>query len=126
MKRQAVLIVEDSDVMRSFLSAALEGLGLEVVEAPTGFEALKILPHHTFAAIVTDINMPDINGLELIAFIKKHPQFQAIPILVISTERSEEDRRRAMALGAADYLVKPFEMEPFREKLLSFLGDPHA
>jgi two-component system chemotaxis response regulator CheY len=126
MERQAVLIVEDSDVMRSFLLAALEGLGLEVVEAPTGFEALKILPHHTFAAIVTDINMPDINGLELISFIKKHPDFQKIPILVISTERSEEDRRRAMALGAADYLVKPFEMEPFRRKVLAFLGDPRA
>ena len=126
MERKAVLIVEDSDVMRTFLASALEGMPVEVVEAPTGFEALKILPHHTFAVIVTDINMPDINGLELISFIKKHVQFQAIPILVISTERSEEDRRRAMALGAADYLVKPFDMESFRKKVMAYLGDPGA
>lgn len=126
MERKSVLIVEDSDVMRAFLVAALEGQSVDVVEAPTGFEALKLLPHHTFSAIVTDINMPDINGLELIAFIKKHPGFQNIPIMVISTERSEEDRRRAMALGAADYLVKPFDMEPFRAKVLALLGEPPA
>jgi len=124
MERKAVLIVEDSDVMRSFLVAALEGQSLEVVEAPTGFEALKLLPHYAFSVIVTDINMPDINGLELISFIKKHPEFQKIPIMVISTERSEEDRRRAMALGAVDYLVKPFDMEPFRAKVLAILGEP--
>ena len=123
MERKAILIVEDSDVMRSFLVASLEGLPYEVVEAPTGFEALKILPHHPLAMIVTDINMPDINGLELIAFIKKHPQFSSIPILVISTERSVEDRKRALALGANDYLVKPFDMEPFRAKVLACLGE---
>jgi two-component system chemotaxis response regulator CheY len=123
MERKTILIVEDSDVMRSFLVASLEGLPYDVVEAPTGFEALKVLPHHPLAMIVTDINMPDINGLELIAFIKKHPQFSSLPVLVISTERSEEDRKRALALGATDYLVKPFDMEPFRSKVLSCLGE---
>ena len=123
MERKTILIVEDSDVMRSFLVASLEGLPYDVVEAPTGFEALKVLPHHPLAMIVTDINMPDINGLELIGFIKKHPQFSALPVLVISTERSEEDRKRALALGATDYLVKPFDMEPFRAKVLACLGE---
>jgi two-component system chemotaxis response regulator CheY len=123
MDRKTILIVEDSDVMRSFLAASLEGLPYDVVEAPTGFEALKVLPHHPLAMIVTDINMPDINGLELIAFIKKHPQYSSLPVLVISTERSEEDRNRALALGATDYLVKPFDMEPFRSKVLACLGE---
>jgi len=123
MERRSVLVVEDSEVMRTFLLAALEGCGVEVVEAPTGFEALKLLPHYPFSVIVTDINMPDINGLELIAFIKNHPHYQTIPILVISTERSEEDRRRALALGAVDYLVKPFEMETFRSRILAHLEE---
>jgi two-component system, chemotaxis family, chemotaxis protein CheY len=122
MERRSVLIVEDSEVMRAFLVSALEDCGAEVVEAPTGFEALKLLPQYAFSVIITDINMPDINGLELIAFIKKHPQYQGIPILVISTERSEEDRRRALALGAVDYLVKPFAMDIFRNRVLAHLG----
>lgn len=121
MEYKSVLIVEDSDVMRAFLVAALEGLPLEIVEASTGFEALKILPHHDFSLIVTDINMPDINGLELISFLKKHPNYNNVPIVVISTERSEEDRKRAKNLGASDYLVKPFEMDDFRKKIKNYL-----
>lgn len=121
MEYKSVLIVEDSDVMRAFLVAALEGLPLEIVEASTGFEALKILPHHNFSLIVTDINMPDINGLELISFLKKHPNYNDVPIIVISTERSDEDRKRAKNLGASDYLVKPFEMDDFRKKIKNYL-----
>lgn len=122
MEHKSILIVEDSDVMRAFLVASLEGLPLQVVEASTGFEALKILPHHEFSLIVTDINMPDINGLELISFLKKHPNYNNVPIIVISTERSEEDRKRAKSLGACDYLVKPFEMEDFKNKVKNYLN----
>lgn len=121
MEYKSVLIVEDSDVMRAFLVAALEGLPIEIVEASTGFEALKTIPHHNFSLIVTDINMPDINGLELISFLKKHPNYNDVPIIVISTERSEEDRKRAKNLGASDYLVKPFEMDDFRKKIKNYL-----
>lgn len=122
MEHKNILIVEDSDVMRAFLVASLEGLPLQIVEASTGFEALKILPHYNFSLIVTDINMPDINGLELISFLKKHPNYNDVPIIVISTERSEEDRKRAKSLGACDYLVKPFEMEDFKKKVQNYLN----
>ncbi len=121
MEYKNILIVEDSDMMRAFLIAALEGLPVQVIEASTGFEALKLIPHHNFSLIVTDINMPDINGLELISFLKKHPNYNDVPIIVISTERSEEDRKRAKMLGACDYLVKPFEMNDFKEKVKNYL-----
>ena len=114
MERKTILIVEDSDVMRSFLVASLEGLPYDVVEAPTGFEALKILPHHPLAMIVTDINMPDINGLELISFLRANPNYRRVPVLIISTENSAEDRKRGLELGAAGYLVKPFGAEALR------------
>lgn len=120
-----ILVVEDSNSMRAYLTTMIEGGGddaLEIVEASSGFEALKILPHHTFQAILTDINMPDINGLELVSFLKNHPAYRAIPIMVISTEGSEEDRRRAEALGAEEYLVKPFEVSDLLEKLRKLLG----
>ncbi|HXA16932.1 MAG TPA: response regulator, partial [Thermoanaerobaculia bacterium] len=79
------------------------------------------LPHHKFDAILTDINMPDINGLELVSFLKNHPVHRAIPIMVISTESREEDRKRAEALGAEEYLVKPFQAKDLIEKLRRLL-----
>ena len=120
-----ILVVEDSSSMRNYLTTIIEGgsesYELDIVEAASGFEALKTLPHHKFDAILTDINMPDINGLELVSFLKNHPVYRAIPIMVISTESSEEDRRRAGALGAEEYLVKPFESAELVAKLRRLL-----
>lgn len=120
-----ILVVEDSPSMRAFLTTMIEEVSerfeLEVVEASSGFEALKVLPHHSFDAILTDINMPDINGLELVSFIKNHPVYRTIPIMVISTEASDEDRRRAADLGAEEYLVKPFQPADLYEKLKRLL-----
>ena len=120
-----VLVVEDSSSMRAYLTTILESgsesYDLEIVEAASGFEALKTLPHHKFDAILTDINMPDINGLELVSFLKNHPVYKTIPIMVISTESTDEDRKRAAALGAEEYLVKPFETADLIEKLRRLL-----
>jgi two-component system chemotaxis response regulator CheY len=120
-----ILVVEDSSSMRAFLTTIIEGgtesYDLEVVEASSGFEALKSLPHHKFDAILTDINMPDINGLELVSFLKNHPVYRSIPIMVISTESTEEDRKRAAALGAEEYLVKPFQSGELVDKLRRIL-----
>jgi len=121
-----VLVVEDSSSMRAYLTTIIEGGteafdDLEIVEAASGFEALKTLPHHKFDAILTDINMPDINGLELVSFLKNHPVHRTIPIMVISTESREEDRKRAAALGAEEYLVKPFQAKDLIEKLRRLL-----
>lgn len=118
-----ILVVEDSPSMRAYVTTMIEeeSLDLEIVEAASGFEALKTLPHHQFDAILTDINMPDINGLELVSFIKNHPSYQHIPIMVISTESSDEDRKRAAALGAEEYLVKPFAAEVLMEKVRKLL-----
>jgi two-component system chemotaxis response regulator CheY len=118
-----ILLVEDSSSMRSYLANIIENGtdDLEIVEAENGFEALKTLPHHKFDAILTDINMPDINGLELVSFLKNHPIYKSIPIMVISTESSEEDRHRAAALGAEEYLCKPFEAAELVDKLRRLL-----
>jgi two-component system chemotaxis response regulator CheY len=123
--RMKILLVEDSASMRSYLSNVIESGteedGVEIVEAANGFEALKLLPHHKFDAILTDINMPDINGLELVSFLKNHPIYKTIPIMVISTESTAEDRKRAAALGAEEYLAKPFEAPELVDKLRRML-----
>ncbi len=109
---KSALVVDDSDTMRSLIKSLIEEVGdIDVLEAPTGFEALKILPHEPFDIIILDINMPDINGLELMNFIKTNERYKDIPVIFVSTQRSEEDRKKGMSLGAFAYLTKPFKAE---------------
>jgi len=111
-----VLIAEDSAVTRAFLVSTLEEIDdLEVVEASTGFEALKQLPRKEFSLIITDINMPDINGLELINFVKNNVNYRHIPLIVVTTEGSDRDREKGIALGADEYLVKPIDPDNLQE-----------
>ena len=90
-----VLVVEDSKAIRSMIRVALEEAGgFFAIEAGNGFEALKTLPTRRFDLIITDINMPDINGLELIGYVKSNPTYRDIPLIIVSTEKSEEDKKR--------------------------------
>ncbi|HLE41534.1 MAG TPA: response regulator [Nitrospirota bacterium] len=107
-----VLIVEDSKAIRSMIRVAIEEAGgFFAVEAANGFEALKTLPTRRFDLIITDINMPDINGLELIGFVKSNPAYRDIPLIIVSTEKTDEDKKRGIALGAFGYIEKPFKKE---------------
>ena len=107
-----VMVVEDSAAMRGLIASVLGQIsGWEVVEVGTGFEALRTLPRAGVDIIVTDINMPDINGLELLAFIRRTPALANVPVLVVTSEGSDRDKEKALALGANAYLTKPFEAE---------------
>lgn len=118
-----VLIVEDSKASRDFIAAAVEAVrGVRAISTPSGFEALKLLPRHRFDLIITDINMPDINGLELINFVKKNPNYRDVPLFIITTEGRDQDRDRGLALGAAEYLVKPFDPQSLEALLKRYLG----
>ncbi len=109
-----VLIVEDSSTMRSLIADTVKELeGCSVVEAGSGFEALKVLPSHPIDLIITDINMPDINGLEVLNFVKNHPLYKGIPLVIITTEKCEDEKKKGMELGASAYIVKPFKKEEF-------------
>jgi len=120
-----ILIVEDSPTMRSLLTSSLEELEgpVKIVEVASGFEALRHLPREPFDLIVTDINMPDINGLELVSFVKNNAAYRDIPLVIVSTERSERDRDKGIGLGADAYLVKPFEPEALRDIARRLLDD---
>ncbi len=122
-----ILVVEDSVSMRSFVRNALESdsrssAGVDVVEASSGFEALRLLPRGPYDLVITDINMPDINGLELISFIRKSESHRNTPVLIISTQSSERDRTRGLALGANGYLIKPFSQEALLDEVWRFLA----
>jgi two-component system chemotaxis response regulator CheY len=111
-----VLVIDDSSTMRSLIAASVEEIkDYEAVEASNGFEALKMLPAMTFDLIITDINMPEINGLEIVSFVRNHPSYKDIPMIIVSTEQSEEDRKKGLALGATEYITKPFEPEQLKK-----------
>jgi two-component system chemotaxis response regulator CheY len=118
-----VLIVEDSKSIRSMIRIVVEEMGgLFAVEAVNGFEALRALPTRRFDLIITDINMPDINGLELIGFVKSNPAYRDIPLVIVSTEKTEEDKKRGLALGAFGYIEKPFKKEDLVDMVTKALG----
>jgi len=121
-----ILIVEDSPTMRALLTSALEDLDapVKITEADSGFEALRQLPRNSYDLIVTDINMPDINGLELISFVRNNASYRTIPLIVVSTEGSERDRDKGVGLGADAYLVKPFEPEELRDVVRDLIARP--
>jgi two-component system chemotaxis response regulator CheY len=121
-----ILVVEDSASTRAFVRSTLESdqgvPDVEVSEATSGFDALRLLPRGPYDLVITDINMPDINGLELVQFMRKSELHRATPILLISTQSSERDRQRGLRLGANGYLAKPFGSKALLEEVERHLG----
>jgi two-component system chemotaxis response regulator CheY len=123
-----ILIVEDSGATRAYVRGALATLETgdrptEVIEAESGFEALRLLPRGPWDLVITDVNMPDINGLELLSFIRSSERHRTTPVLLMSTQTSDRDRERGLALGAAGYLAKPFTPEQLRDEALRHIGN---
>jgi two-component system chemotaxis response regulator CheY len=110
MAQLRCLVVEDSPMMRQLIVFALHRLReLEVVEADDGVDAMRKLAGQKFDIVVTDINMPIMDGLKLVKRIRSDETHKDIPIIIITTEGSQEDRSRALALGANAYITKPIQ-----------------
>ena len=104
------LVVEDSPTMRQLIVFALKRIkGLSIVEADDGVDALKKLASRRFDILLTDINMPIMDGLKLTKRIRDDVVLRDIPIMIITTEGADEDRQRALALGANAYIAKPIQ-----------------
>jgi two-component system chemotaxis response regulator CheY len=110
MARQRILIVEDSPTMRQLLMFALKRIkDVEIVEAMDGMDGLRKVTSDQFDLAFVDINMPVMDGLKLISLIRGEESLASMPICVITTEGAQEDRERAIALGANEYLTKPIQ-----------------
>ena len=110
MNRRQILIVEDSPTMRQLLVFALRRLkDVDIVEAVDGMDGLRKISSDHFDLALIDINMPIMDGLKLIRLIRSEDSLQNVPIVVITTEGAEEDRARALQLGADEYLTKPVQ-----------------
>lgn len=125
MPEYAALVVEDSPTMRQLIIFALKRLrGIRVVEAHDGVDGLKKLTAERFDIIFTDINMPVMDGLKLISLVREDQSHKGVPIVVITTEGAVEDRERAIALGANDYITKPIQPNRILDVAKGLLGIP--
>jgi len=125
-----VLIVDDSPGMRKVIRRVLTLSGFETGlchEAGDGLEALAMLERESVDIVLTDVNMPNMNGEELIERLSVHPIFSGIPVIVVSTDRSEDRLHRMLALGAKGYVTKPFVPETLGAAMNKLIGGiPYA
>ena len=122
MQTKNLLVVDDSRMVRKIISVSLRhDKRIKLYEAASGLEALDKLTEAEIDLIFTDINMPNMDGLEFIKRCKEDDMFQHIPIIVITTEDGVEDRERALALGAASYVIKPLDRDSIIEITNSML-----
>jgi len=110
MRQYRCLVVEDSKTMRNMLAESLARIpGMEVVEAENGLAGIRALASQRFDLVVTDVNMPVMDGLKLVRHVRGDPRHENTPIVIITTENAPNDRDRAMALGANAYIEKPIQ-----------------
>jgi len=118
-----ILVVEDSPTMRQLISFAIKRVAnSRVLEATDGVDALKKLSSDKIDLILADINMPVMDGLKLVSLVRGNPNFKDIPIIIITTEGAEEDRKRALAIGANAYLPKPIQTQELIKLVNGFLS----
>jgi len=107
--KKVILVADDSSTIRKFVSVALSLKGFEVVSCADGMEAIEILPLKKIDLVITDLNMPNVDGYELITSIRSNSEYHELPIIVLSSLGNTEDIQRGLECGANSYLVKPFD-----------------
>jgi len=113
-----ILTVDDSSTMRQMITFTLKGAQYEVLEAGDGVEALEVAKGKKLALIITDVNMPRMDGLTLVSRLRALPEFKFTPILVLTTESDQSMKQKGKEAGATGWIVKPFSPE----KLLDVVG----
>jgi two-component system chemotaxis response regulator CheY len=124
-----VLIVDDSPSMRAFVRRVMDLSGFEVdacLNAGNGVQGLALLEKQAVDIILTDINMPEMNGEDFLRHLEEHDRYRTIPVVVISTDATETRMQRMMQLGARGYISKPFSPEALRGELERVLGVSNA
>lgn len=116
-----ILVVDDDKTTRKLLSLYLKGKGYEVVTAENGLDAMEKIGVENINLILTDMNMPYMDGIELTKNLKSDPTLSSIPIVMVTTEADEDEKKRAFEVGVDDYLVKPANAEQISESIKRIL-----
>jgi two-component system chemotaxis response regulator CheY len=106
---KTIMVVDDSSSIRQVITIALKGAGYDVIEACDGKDALSKLTGQKIHLIVSDVNMPNLDGIGLVKEVKQHPQYKFTPIMMLTTESGESKKQEGKSAGAKGWLVKPFQ-----------------
>ena len=115
---KSILVVDDTRSMRAMVAAVLEGAGYEVAQAGDGLEALELARNRVFDMVVTDHNMPRMDGVTLVRELRSLPNYDPVALIVLSTEASAELKQRGREAGATGWMVKPFDPQ----RMLNIVG----
>ena len=119
---KTILAVDDSASIRQMVAFTLKGAGYEVIQAVDGQDALDKAKTHTVNLVLTDINMPRMDGLKLLELLRQLSSYKAVPILMLTTESGDEIKAKGRAAGATGWLVKPFDPKRLLEVIGKVLG----
>ncbi len=119
---KTILVAEDSSSIRKFIVLALKLKGFTVIDSSDGMEALEKLPKQKIDLLITDLNMPNIDGFKLIKTIREEPQYKNLPIIILSSLSREEDIKQGMDAGANSYLIKPFNKKRVQYEVAKYLS----
>ena len=120
--KKVILVADDSPSIRKFVSFALAMKGFEIISAADGMEALEKLPNHKVNLVITDLNMPNVDGFELIKSIRSNEEFKDIPIIILSSLGGSEEIQKGMNFGANSYLIKPFDPKRIAYEVAKYLN----
>lgn len=118
---KTVLVAEDSASIRKFITMALKIMGFKVIATEDGMEALEKLPNQKIDLLVTDLNMPNIDGYKLITSVRSNPDYADLPIIILSSLSKDEDVQQGLAAGANSYLIKPFNTKRIQYEVSKYL-----
>lgn len=120
--KKVILVADDSPTIRKFVSISLKVKGFEIIQVSDGMEALEILPTGQVDLVITDLNMPNIDGFELIRTIRSNEDYKEIPIIILSSLSSSEEIEQGILCGANAYLLKPFDSKRVLYEVSKFLN----
>ena len=120
--KKVILIADDSSTMRKFVSFSLKMKDFEVIAAEDGMDALEKLSQTHVDLAIVDLNMPNMDGFELIETIRASQDYTDLPVIILSSERGEETIARGKAVGANSYIIKPFDAKMVQYQVSKYLG----
>ena len=117
-----IMIVDDSATVRKFVAASLTMQGFAVVAACDGMDALEKLPSGTFDLVITDLNMPNMDGFEFIRSLRENPQYRDLPVIILSSLGDRDSMAAGRELGVQSYLMKPFSLEKIQYEVSKYIS----
>ncbi len=119
---KAVMVVDDSDSIRKFLAYALRAQGFLVVAARDGMDALEKLSHSRVDLIITDLNMPNMDGFEFLKALREDREYFEVPVIILSSLSGDREIETGLRLGANSYLVKPFDQKRIQYEVAKYIN----